>query len=316
MLDAPCRYRAYGLVIDADMELALPVAPARGAAQITLTRGNADDLVPRPDDPDDPAVTATYDLGGGRWYVAFTHDGAHHVDFDACGQFRISADGSEVRWVDTHGERSHLLPILFAGTVLAYLLTLRGHLVLHASAVVRDRRALAFVAHAGQGKTTLAALAAAAGARVITDDVLRVDPTDPPRCRGSGGELRLRDAARSLAAAFTGPVAHRETSDQRLALATGDTEDGWVHLGAVVIPRASRDAEHLEVTRLSPGASLVRLLTIPRVHGLRGDQVLRTQMEQLGALVRGVPVYDALVPWGPPFQDGLADALLGLVDDT
>ena len=49
-----------------------------------------------------------------------------------------------------------IVPILLTGTIVAYLLSVGGNLVLHASAVEVDGGALAFIGYSGQGKTTLA----------------------------------------------------------------------------------------------------------------------------------------------------------------
>jgi len=75
-----------------------------------------------------------------------------------------------------------LLPVIISGTMISVVLALGGHLVLHASAVDIGGVALAFVGQSGMGKSTLATIMCVAGARLITDDVLRVEPASPPVC--------------------------------------------------------------------------------------------------------------------------------------
>ncbi|MDN5939474.1 MAG: hypothetical protein L0H83_12550, partial [Salinisphaera sp.] len=60
--------------------------------------------------------------------------------------------------------------ILLAGSVPACLLALAGETVLHASAVTVNGRAIAFAGHSGSGKSTVAAMACAQGAGLLTDD--------------------------------------------------------------------------------------------------------------------------------------------------
>jgi hypothetical protein len=277
---------------------------------VVVEPGATNELSDAPLDRDDPAIVASYELPDGRWYVGVADADGYRLTFRDCGEFVISRDFTAIRWVE-NGTRAELMPILFAGTVLAFYLTVRHQLVLHASAVARGDRALAFVGQSGRGKSTLAALAAAAGARVVTDDVLLVDVQGTPRCRGSAGELRLRDGASSIAAAL--PRAERRaTADHRLGLVCADVEADWVDLGAVVIPCPSRELNDLDVRTVPPSEAVFRLLAFPRVHGLRSPAILRRQFEMLSDVVRHVPVYEVLIPWGPPFGETLADVLLDL----
>ncbi len=71
----------------------------------------------------------------------------------------------------------HQIETLFLGPVFAYWLEQRGLPAFHASAVVVDDRAVAFLAAAGSGKTSLAAAMLAAGHPLLTDDILAVERT-------------------------------------------------------------------------------------------------------------------------------------------
>jgi hypothetical protein len=308
-------YTAYGLLIRSPR--ALPLPPCADLApdvepDVVLEAGTTSELSDAPLDWDDPAIVASYDLPDSRWYVAVADADGYRLTFRDSGEFLISGDFTSIRWIE-NGARADLMPILFAGTVLAFYLTMRHQLVLHASAVARGEWALAFVGQSGRGKSTLAALAAVAGARVITDDVLLVDVEGTPRCRGSAGELRLRDGAASIAAAV--PTAERRaTADERIGLVCADVEPDWVNLGAVVIPYPSRESDEIEVVTVPPSDAVFRLLAFPRVHGLRSPIVLRRQFEMLSELLRRVPVYEVIVPWGPPYGATLADQLLDLAE--
>ncbi|NTV62882.1 MAG: hypothetical protein HGA65_05010 [Oscillochloris sp.] len=61
------------------------------------------------------------------------------------------------------------------GAIMGVLLYQRGHLVLHASAVVVKGRAVIFLGEKGQGKSTTAAAFVARGYPILTDDVVVLD---------------------------------------------------------------------------------------------------------------------------------------------
>ncbi len=90
---------------------------------------------------------------------------------------RLEVSATEIR-VDRPPEVSDAvarLPVLGGG--LAVALQARGHLVLHATAVVFDGRAVAIAGPRGAGKTTLALAAMKAGAAVVADDVVALTHT-------------------------------------------------------------------------------------------------------------------------------------------
>src|SRR5436309_3387291 len=104
---------------------------------------------------------------------------------------------------------------LLVGGVLATVLTLKGCSVLHASAVEVSGQVVAFVAGSGMGKTTLAALCCASGAKLVTDDVLRIETArDGGWCFAGTSELRLRPPLADLAESLSdGPS--QSTVDER-----------------------------------------------------------------------------------------------------
>jgi hypothetical protein len=65
------------------------------------------------------------------------------------------------------------------GSIFVVLCQQRGLLPLHASAIAGKSGVVAFLAHSGQGKSTLAAHLAQRGFRVLADDVCLIDATQP-----------------------------------------------------------------------------------------------------------------------------------------
>ncbi|NED99598.1 hypothetical protein [Phytoactinopolyspora halotolerans] len=229
---------------------------------------------------------------------------------------------SALRTVTMHvveGADPGVAGVLAAGAALSFVLTMRRHTVLHASAVQIGDAALAFVGYSGMGKSTMAALMCADGARLITDDVLRVDPDgDAMRCRLGATELRLRKAASELAERFSDRPPGRVTSDDRDALRMVESTEDRLPLAAIVVPWPDRDRTWTELERLSTMDALVTLLRFPRLLGWTDSAVLDRQFSDVGDVVERVPVYRAQVPWGPPFGEDIAEtvaAVVGLSQD-
>src|SRR2546422_1567628 len=59
------------------------------------------------------------------------------------------------------------------------------------------------------------------------------------------------------------------------------------------------------VERLTGQRALFALLRHPRVLGVRAPELLRRQFATLGRVAQSVPVYEARIPWGPPFDPDL-----------
>jgi HPr Serine kinase C-terminal domain len=85
------------------------------------------------------------------------------------------------------------IPIFLIGTVFGILLHQREHIVLHASAVRVNGKAVLFCGQSGEGKSTLAAALTQRGYPLITDDlcVITVTGTGAPMAHPDGRQLKL-----------------------------------------------------------------------------------------------------------------------------
>jgi hypothetical protein len=264
--------------------------------------------------PDDVArddVMLRCVAGGRLRYSAAVSPEGYHLRFNRCCQFDVDV---ATRTVAAHmhpGVAPELGAIIAAGSLLSFVLTLRGHTVLHASAVETAAGAVAITGPSGSGKSTVAALACAAGLSLITDDVLRVDLSSdlgPTVTRGAE-EIRLRPASRDVIAQFDVPVPTRDTTDGRLAVHAPVIDGESMPLVAVVLPRPRRDRAQIAVRRLSTKAAMVQLLAMPRLLGWEAAAILQRQFDDLAELVRRIPVVELDVPWGPPFAATLGRQL-------
>ena len=86
--------------------------------------------------------------------------------------------GRVIRIHPAGGVREEELRLFTLGSAWGALGYQRGFAMWHASAVERGGNAVLFCGDTGEGKSTLAAAQSAAGARLVADDLCRVQPTD------------------------------------------------------------------------------------------------------------------------------------------
>lgn len=301
-------YHAYGLLIASEVPLPLPSAAAGGEPDLVVLRG-PDRPVPHERPPGlrlaevgRPDRTIFYTLGRDSTAAVLRYPGV----CDFVGDARLSRVTAHVH----PGADAGLLPVLISGALLAVHLMLHHELVLHASAVRVGDRAVAFVGSSGMGKSTLAAALCDLGCGLVSDDLLRVDGG---LVYPGGTENRLRQSARELAADAPADAVN-ETADGRLALRPRELVDGPLPLAACVVPRPSKDVTAVVARRLGPAAALLRLSRYPRVLGWSDAPSMAASFQGLGDLVEQVPVFEATIPWGPPFADGVLEGLLAAVE--
>ncbi|WP_402467051.1 hypothetical protein [Isoptericola aurantiacus] len=252
---------------------------------------------------DTPAGTVLLDqaTGDDHWYsLVRAEDGS--LVFRIYGLCDVliaqDLDRAEFRMVDDVDEG--MASILAVGTLCALLLTLRGRLVLHASAVEVDGAAIAFIGHSGMGKSTMAALMCADGARLLSDDVVPVDPADDVVTVPPGAtEIRLRPGTVVTEEGLREQgVGERISADDRRILRFEGASSDAVPLAGIVVPLPTRDGRS-EVVRLTGKEAMLALMSFPRLMGWSEPTVVGRAFTQAAGLVSKVPVYRAYVPWGP-----------------
>ena len=258
-------------------------------------------------------VIAERVVDGYPWYT-FAQRGEEVVGrFYGLADFEIDGSGRQVTYYRDPANRD-LVPILIAGSLVAYLLSSAGRLVLHASAVEVDGAALAFVGFSGQGKTTMATILCAEGYPLVTDDLLPVDPgPEGVTCAPGGIELRVREKVEALLERFSSGRVRGRTLDDRHSVAPLATSAERLPLGALVIPWPDRTANTVSARRLPPGEAALLLARCQRIEGWTASSQLRAQFNSISTVVASVPVLEMHVPWGPPFPITLAEQVVAAV---
>ena len=170
-------YRLCGLKLDSDFDLpALPEwdGPAEASADVHCRRGAVPSRLDRPDH-----IAPVFQTSGAGEFL---------LVLPGTGRILVR-NGDEITVEPNAGAAGNLSAIL-AGPIQAVLWHQRGLLPLHASVVVIKGRAVALCGDGAAGKSTLAAVLAAQGQRVIADDICVVD------ARNNGDALALPGSAR------------------------------------------------------------------------------------------------------------------------
>ena len=143
-------YTAYNLGIHS--ELVLPeLIPAQRKADVVLRLDNLNNIQEKKSNRGD------YFRGSVKGLASFLVRG-----------------GCEIVISPEAGIDEEVLRPLILGPIMSIILRQRGLLVLHASAVNINNRAVAFMGHSGWGKSTLVTAFHTKGYEVLTDDVLPI----------------------------------------------------------------------------------------------------------------------------------------------
>lgn len=209
-------YRAYGRSIESDRPLPELETAAAPRADFRIV-WNARIHIPA-----DANWTTLWRFSDGEpWVTVARTASARHMRFGHLAEFRISDDVIEIAPRGRVAETT--LRHLLLDQALPVALASAGALVLHASAVCLDGRAVLFMGEGGAGKSTLAALLGSAGCPVLADDgVLLEESGGEIRAVPSYPGLRLMPDAMSAAAIDRVDVEVAEYTRKRRILAAAD----------------------------------------------------------------------------------------------
>ncbi len=219
------------------------------------------------------------------------------IAWDGVGDFAIE-HGRKIRAHVRDGTPWGEFRDLLLTNILAFALLEQGVETLHASAVELGGQAVAFAGRAGSAKSTLAALFARRGCRVLTDDLLPLHlPGNNVQAYPSVGEIKLMpEAARALQI----PRRHlRSVSPQlRKRIWRARPAPGPRPLAAVYFPSISARAPRVVLRPLSYRETFRNLLT----HNFNAVLITRRRQRKLFALcteiAKRVPARRLIIPRG------------------
>jgi hypothetical protein len=165
-VDARYRYCVYGIVVVSDTPLALPEYSHGDLGQVECLSAPASVFFAA-------TQSVVFDPRSDSWYrYAFLHDGSTYVRWDTVGEFLVAADGRRITCRRVEESSFESFQVYMLGQALSFALVKQGFEPLHATVVVVDDQAVAFLGDNAFGKSSLAACFLEAGYRLLTDDLL------------------------------------------------------------------------------------------------------------------------------------------------
>ena len=274
-------YFAYGLNIDSSIRMPDLVEGGNGS-DVTFRFGTLSDEY-----LDDMIRTPVLETPGCRVRVA---ERAMSFDWPIIGKLLITEGREVVAEPASGASEADLMPFL-TGPAMIALLHQRGYLVLHASCVLVNGIAVAFMGAKGFGKSTLAACMYARGHALISDDIVPVYFADG-RVHTVPGYPRIKLYPDSVVAAGSDPTIlpyiHRLIEKHSFAC-PNDTLVEPVELGAVYV-LDKNDAVSIEDMDLS--RTFIELITNTHAgHHLERLNPQERHFRQCQELVRSIPSF-------------------------
>lgn len=248
-----------------------------------------------------PMVDAT-EIGADRIYGEVfarlhAHAHGHRITVDDTGSFELSRDRTHVTWEERAESWPDFVRAHLVGRVLATALYLDGLLPLHASAVESRDGVIAFLAPKGFGKSTLALALTVAGARLVTDDTLPVEPSAAPLAWPGVHSLRVHDDA--LAAVGSGRPALDTRDGKRIVseLAPHQRMSRRAPLAAIyLIDPVMPEAGTVTRTVLPAMLAAVGVVAHVKIGRMLGPAAAGPMLERAAVITRSVPVFRLHAP--------------------
>ncbi len=287
-------YKLYGLSIRSEIPLGTPIYNDNSLEDLNIYWGENCNFSST---LQEGQILAKFSYKNGKGYI-YTQTATGYIlrYHDFC-EFRMDFECRHIHVHLTPHADPDIIPLLISGNVITFILTLQGHTVLHASAVEIKNTALAFVGNSGMGKSTLAALLCSNGARLITDDTLRLKfYKNTVSCFPGTSEIRLRPNAENVAKLFPETLIGI-SADKRFIVRVSSSLNEYPTLKTIVIPRLSIKFKNLTVRRLKASEAVIHLNHYPRIPW-QARELVRHQLKMIISIVKRVPIYEANIPRG------------------
>jgi hypothetical protein len=236
------RYRLYGLIVDTSLSLAGERVRRSGPAHVRLRKGHRTHF-------DRARRSLGLTTTARDWFECHRlPNGVTYLRWDALFEFLIARDGRTIKYRRLRNATSESLTTYLLGQVLSFSLLSYGCDPLHATAVVIDGEAVAFLGNCGYGKSTLGAAFVARGFPILTDDVLALRARNG-RWMAHAGPQRVKlfpSVARKVLTRSTGDVLNPDTSKLVLPLRNGEAASRTVPVKALYVlsdPKRRRSAK-------------------------------------------------------------------------
>jgi len=269
-------------------EIPIPELPTIDCAAPDWVFRRAEDLPPGGTYLGDDGVAAGIRVACSRLSDGF------RLSFDDTGTFDLTESGRLIAWTPGPASAMELVRADLLGGVFSIALHLQGLLCLHGSAVAIGDTSVGFLGNKGAGKSTLATALSRAGAKLVTDDLLPLDPREPPTAWPSFPAVRLLQDSASRLRYTSGPI-HPATNKYHVSqLPAEQVETRRLRLGAIyelALVEEGAGVPPVERIRATGTAAIGTLLRHHRVGTAIGGSESMNLMARASEIARMVPVY-------------------------
>jgi hypothetical protein len=295
-IDARHRYCVYGIAVVSDTPLGLPDYPCGGLGLVECLSAPASVFL-------EARRGVDFDPGSNSWFrYASLQDGSTYVRWDTVGEFIVAADGRRITCRRLENSADESFQVYLLGQALSFALVKQGFEPLHATVVVVDDQAVAFLGDHGFGKSSLAASFLENGHRLLTDDLLMLRESSdgilaypgPPRIK-----LFSRIASRFLGQTMSRVPMNAESDKLILQIDEHRRCARPVALKAIYVLAAPREAcrtPKVSIEMLSPREAFVELVKGTFNRRLVSRQRLARQFGVMSSLASRVSVRKLTYP--------------------
>ena len=289
-------YRLYGHTLASNVELPV-LQPAEGEADFRFEMRNGGASTPH---PDSWILESRLDEDDERPWCQTARTGSGYLlRFSGIADFVVGDSLSQISCRPVPGTAFSTATHLLLDTVLPRVLSHKGALVFHASAVRIEGRLTVLLGASGSGKSTLATWLARHGGEFVCDDCLVMRRTET-HWRGFAGYPGVRLWPESLGELFpteTGGQSEVAEDSPKKRIQTDWLEPGRAAEASEVTAAFSlTEAGPVAAVRLPPREAFFTLLSSSFVLDPRDSGFLAGQFADLQRLTDDLPVYRLSYP--------------------
>jgi len=244
----------------------------------------------------------------------FRHSAGFRFVFDDTGSFDITDSGRDIAWSKGPAAEAESVRADVTGRVLAVAMHASGHLCLHGSAVTTGDGAIAFLAPKFHGKSTLALALTRAGAKLLTDDVLPVDPRTPVQAVPGVHQVKLwQDSATHFGVEREAPrpgSKHLLHEFDDSMLSNDRTPLAAIYLLSPIIVEEGAAAPAVARARMHAVPSALALVRHSIMGSMLGGAEAQLVIDRATTIAEAVPVYQLTVASGLERIGDTVDQLL------
>jgi hypothetical protein len=310
LTNIPRVYRVYGLAVEGRLPRSYSHLATRGRPDVRLRPG-------QPNRFENAARFLNLPVKPADWFECHRlNNGTTYLRWADLFEFLISRNARTIEYRRLKNATDESLATYLLGQVLAFALVARGHEPLHATAVVIDGEAIAFLGDCGYGKSTLGAAFLARGYPILTDDVLVLE-AGSGRWRAHAGPPRVKlfpSVARKVLARGRGDRLNPGTSKLVLPLTRTETHKQVPITALYVLPGPTRSQQprtrRVRVEAIGGQDAFVEIIRSAFDRIQVDETRLRTQFSAAARLATEVPMRRLIYPRALSQIGAVCDAVI------